>query len=91
MRAKPEMKPWVHQRKKDDELRQGAALTASVGFVSLRFVDLHSLRKYRPYGAQKSVETINLGLAPWAMQECRPCRVLLRFHHQAITWAIIYQ
>ena len=49
---------------KDDELRLGAALTASVGFMSLRFVDLHSLRKCRSYGAQKSVETINPWLAP---------------------------
>ncbi len=39
--------------KKDDELRQGAALTANIWFVSLRFVDLHSLRKYRFCGAQK--------------------------------------
>ena len=67
----------------------GAALTASGWFVSLRFVNLHSLRKCRPYGAQKSVETINPGLAPWAMQECRPYRALLRFHHQAITLATI--
>ena len=40
----------------------GAALTASVWFMLLRFVNLHSLRKCRPYGAQKSVETINPGL-----------------------------
>ena len=50
MRAKPDMKPWVHTEEKDDELRLGAALTASVGFVSLRFVDLHSLRKCHSCG-----------------------------------------
>ena len=30
MRAKPAMKPWVHTEGKEDELRQGAALTARV-------------------------------------------------------------
>ena len=42
--------------------------------MSLRFVALHSLGKCRSYGAQKCVETINPGLAPWAMQGCRPYR-----------------
>ena len=28
MRAKPDMKPWVNTEEKEDELRQGAALTA---------------------------------------------------------------
>ena len=60
MRAKPDMKPWVHTEEKDDELRQGAALTASVWFVLLRFVDLHSLRKYRPYGAQNDCTMISI-------------------------------
>ena len=25
-------------------------------------------------------------IPPWAMQECRPCRAHLRYHHQSITW-----
>ena len=33
----------------------------------------------RSYGAQNVVETINPGLAPWAMKKCRPFRALLRF------------
>ena len=55
----------------------GATLTASVWFVSLWFVALHSLGKCRSYGAQKCVGTINPGLAPWAMQEYRPYRAPL--------------
>ena len=65
----------------------GATLTASVWFVSLRFVALHySLGKCRSYGAQKCVGTINPGLAPWAMKGYRPCRAHLRSHLQSITW-----
>ena len=37
-------------------------------------------------GLNKCVTMINPGLAPWAMQECRPCRAHLHFHHQSIIW-----
>ena len=45
--------------------------------MSLRFVALRSCRCVRwesaaPAELKKCVETINPGLAPWAMQECRP-------------------
>ena len=56
MRAKPDMKSWV-RTDKTSQSSTGAALTASVWFVSLRFVALHSLGKYRSYGAQKMCET----------------------------------
>ena len=36
-------------------------------------------------GLNKCVPIINPGLAPWAMQEYRPCRAHWRFHHQSIT------
>ena len=62
----------------------GATLTASVWFVSLRFVALHSLGKCRSYGAQKCVEIINPGLAPWAMKGYRPCRAHLRPPNQLL-------
>ncbi|MGP1499192.1 MAG: hypothetical protein ACTTIW_02155 [Porphyromonas sp.] len=65
------MKPWVHTEDKDDELRQGAALTASVAVCGLAFIE-----KVPPLRGSKRVETINPELAPWAMQECRPCRAL---------------
>ena len=41
----------IHERKVISS-SVGAALTASVWFVSLRFVALHSLGKCRPFGAQ---------------------------------------
>ena len=63
MRAKPEMKPWVH---KDKKIRAplGAALSARA--FALR------LGSAAPLGLNKCVPIINPGLAPWAMQECRP-------------------
>ena len=63
-------------RQKRIELRRSGTNRASVWFVSLRSVALHSLEKCRSYGAQKCVETINPGLAPWAMKKCRPYRAL---------------
>ena len=63
MRAKPDMKPWVH---KDKKIRAplGAALSARA--FALR------LGSAAPLGLNKCVPIINPGLAPWAMQECRP-------------------
>ena len=69
MRANPEMKPWVHTEKKEDELQQGAALQRE--HLHLR------LRSAAPLGLNKCVSMINPGLAPWAMQEYRPCRAHL--------------
>ena len=65
MRAKPEMKPWVH---KDKKIRAplGAALSARA--FALR------LGSAAPTGLKKYVSMPNPGLAPWAMQEYRPYR-----------------
>ena len=41
----------------------------SICFVSYRCVHRESAALW---GLKKCVETINPGLAPWAMQECRP-------------------
>ena len=35
-----------------------------------------------PLGLNKYATTNNPGLAPWAMQECRPCRAPLRLSNQ---------
>ena len=56
------------------ELRRSGTNRASVWFVSLRFVALHSLEKCRSYGAQKCVLMTDPGLAPWALKGCRPYR-----------------
>ena len=45
----------------------------------------------RPYGAQKCAETINPGLAPWAMQECRPVGVLRRPQLNRCDYAYLFQ
>ena len=83
MRAKPEMKPWVNTEKKDDELRLGAALTASVGFVSLQSVDLHSLRKCRSYGAQKKVwKQLTQGLRPGLCRSVALAGLFYAFQNQ---------
>ena len=37
--------------------------------------------EYRSYGAQRMLETINPGLAPWAMKKYRPVGALRRHHH----------
>ena len=54
------MKPWVHMNESNIELRLGAALIARA-FV-LR------LGSATPKELKKCVETINPGLAPWAMK-----------------------
>ena len=69
MRAKPEMKLWIHTEEKEDELQQGAALQRE--HLHLR------LGSAAPLGLNKCVPMINPGLAPWAMQEYRPCRAHL--------------
>ena len=63
MRAKPEMKPWVHTDK-NRMSSAGAALTAQA--FALRFGSA------APLGLNKCVSIINPGLAPWAMKKYRP-------------------
>ena len=67
MRAKPEMKPWVHTDK-NRMSSAGAALTAQA--FALRFGSA------APLGLNKCVSIINPGLAPWALQEYRPLGAL---------------
>ena len=69
MRAKPDMKPWVHTDKSKMS-SVGAALSARA-FV-LR------LGSAAPLGLNKCVPISNPGLTPWALQECRPYRASLR-------------
>ena len=69
MRAKPDMKPWVHTDKSKMS-SVGAALTELV--LALR------CGCAAPTGLNKCVPMINPGLAPWAMQEYRPYRAPLR-------------
>ena len=69
MRAKPEMQPWVHTDKSRLS-SEGAALSASSSeFIRSVVPPLKGLNKY--------MLTNNPGLAPWAMQECRPFRAHL--------------
>ena len=75
MRAKPDMKPWVHT----DKSRMssvGAALTELV--LALR------CGCAAPTGLNKCVPMINPGLAPWAMKMYRPCRAPLRLPNQLL-------
>ena len=67
MRAKPDMKPWVHTDKSKMS-SAGAALSARA-FV-LR------LGSAAPLGLNKCVPISNPGLAPWALQEYRPVGAL---------------
>ena len=76
MRAKPELEPWVYTEGKEDELRQGAALTELV--LALR------CGCAAPTGLNKCVPMINPGLAPWAMKMYRPCRAPLRLPNQLL-------
>ena len=65
MRAKPDMKPWVFTDKNKMSSFRSGTNRASVWFVSLRFVALHSLGKCRPFGAQKKVyQCLTQGLRP---------------------------
>ena len=69
MRARPEMKPWVFTDK-NKMSSVGAALTARVlGHLLWGCA--------APTGLNKCVPMLNPGLAPWALQECRPYRALL--------------
>ena len=76
MRAKPDMKPWVHTDKSKMS-SVGAALTELV--LALRCGCV------APLGLNKCVPMINPGLAPWAMKEYRPCRAPLRLPYRFIT------
>ncbi len=75
MRAKPDMKPWVHTDKSKMS-SVGAALTELV--LALR------CGCAAPTGLNKCVTIINPGLAPWAMQEYRPFRAPLRLPYRFI-------
>ena len=74
MRAKPEMEPWVHTDKSGLS-SVGAALTERA-FGLCRCGSWLCIRweSAAPFGLKNVVETINPGLAPWAMKKCRPCR-----------------
>ena len=67
MRAKPDMKPWVHTDK-NRMSSAGVALTARA--FALR------LESTAPLGLNKCVTIINPGREPWAMQEYRPLGAL---------------
>ncbi len=64
MRAKPDMKPWVDFRQKQIELRRSGTFGARIGIYPLGCAA----------GLNKYTITNNPGLAPWAVQECRPYR-----------------
>ena len=76
MRAKPEMKPWVHT---DPKIKSsvGAALTARV--LGHLFSGCAA-----PTGLKECVLMPNPGLAPWAMQEYRPDRAHVGCHYPSI-------
>ena len=76
MRAKPEMEPWVHTDKSGLS-SVGAALTERA-FGLCRCGSWLCIRweSAAPLGLKNVVETINPGLAPWAMKGCRPYRAL---------------
>ena len=80
MRAKPEMKPWVNTDTKNKS-SVGAALSARAFVLWFRIC----WESAAPLGLNKCISMINPGLAPWAMQEYRPCRAHLCFHLQPIT------
>ena len=63
------MEPWVHTNESNIELRRSGTITRA--FV-LR------LESAAPTELKKCVETINPGLAPWAVQEYRPVGALRR-------------
>ena len=65
MRAKPEMKPWVNMDTKNKS-SVGAALSARAFAFVWSSAPLKGLNQYIDYYSP--------GLAPWAMQECRPYR-----------------
>ena len=63
MRAKPEMKPWVHADKSGMSSVGAALPTHAFDFV---------YRSAAPLGLNKCIDYYYPGLAPWAMQEYRP-------------------
>ena len=71
MRAKPEMKPWVNTDKSGLS-SVGAALSARAFVLWFRIC----WESAAPLGLNKCISMINPGLAPWALQEYRPCRAL---------------
>ena len=58
-------------RPKRIELRRSGTYNTNIGALAL-------IGCAAPWGLNKCVSLINPGLAPWAMQECRPCRAHLR-------------
>ena len=73
------MKPWVNTDTKNKS-SVGAALWARAFGLWLCIC----WESAAPLELNKSISMINPGLAPWAMQEYRPCRAHLRFHHHSI-------
>ncbi len=65
------MKPWVIHERKVKRAPLGAALTA-------RVLGELTWGSAAPLGLKKCVSMPNPGLAPWAMQECRPFRAPIR-------------
>ena len=63
IRAKPEMKPWVHMDKSGMSSVGAALPTHAFDFV---------YRSAAPLGLNKCIDYYYPGLAPWAMQEYRP-------------------
>ena len=74
MREKPEIKPWGYTEGKDNELRRNS--THSERLARCGSWTCIRCKSAAPAELKKCVETINPGLAPWAIQECRPCRAL---------------
>ena len=81
--GKAQNETLVKQRTQKLRAPSGVALTEQV--LALR-CDCAA-----PLGLNKYAITNNPGLAPWAMQECRPCRAHLYFHHQSIYFIILMQ
>ena len=74
--GKARYEPLGIHRQKQNELRQGAALTELVLAVRCGCA--------APTGLNKCVPMINPGLAPWAMKMYRPCRAHLRLPNQLL-------
>ena len=76
MRAKPEMEPWVHADKRGLS-SVGAALTErAFGLCRCGLWLCIHWESAAPTELKNVLETINPGLAPWALKECRPYRAL---------------
>ena len=67
MRAKPDMKPWVHTDKSRSSSAGEALQREHLPYVS----EVPPLK-----GLNECVPIINPGLAPWAMKKYRPYRAL---------------